>query len=104
MIRSHIPGNTRKRSREEKICCLKTGGLSNKVATNRSYYSNLRYINILQRQISALLRRWLWVRAPPNPRLHTVSSCDLKGHTGLHDVTFQRMFSLQNGRSNRNQS
>src|SRR5258708_38810425 len=48
-------------------------GLSNKVATNRSYYSNLRYINILQRQISALLRSWLWVRVPPNP----LSICQL---------------------------
>jgi hypothetical protein len=60
-------GTQRGRLKEENLRGEKTNGLSNKVATNKYFYLKCLSINLLQRQITALLRRWFWVRVPANP-------------------------------------
>jgi hypothetical protein len=42
-------------------------GLSNKCSNKKSSIRKALLISILQIHTIALLRRWLWVRAPPNP-------------------------------------
>jgi hypothetical protein len=44
-------------------------GLSNKVTTKRLFYRNSLFTSYLQIPITALLRRWFWVRVPANPNL-----------------------------------
>ena len=62
------------------------GVLSNKLSKRKYCYRKGLMTSILEIQTIALLRRWLWVRAPPNPNAHVAWVYILRGSCGRYYI------------------